>query len=177
MKILFKTFLIFFLLTECCCASEIDSLLNQLISNDQAPDTKVLNELIKIGAPAIKPAVEKLKKETDQWKQQYYLMLLCSIANEDSSDDILPYTESESGNVREWAIFVLSKIGNQNSVKALINSLSDSAVEESAKEQAVLRLQQLTGQNIPLKESMSFEEKKSAIKEWQNYLKEKKPNK
>ena len=151
-------------------SSDIDSLLNKLISNENAPDIQALHELIRIGTPAVQPAVDKLNKENDQWKQQYYLILLFNIGNEEITNDILPFVESKNGNVREWAIFVLSKIGNQNSIEVLINSLSDSAVEESAKEQAVLRLQYLTGQTIPFKKSMSFEEKKSVIIEWQDYL-------
>lgn len=158
------------LFVSCSFTSDIDSLLNKLISNDNAPSIHALNELIRIGDPAVQPAVDKLNKENNQWKQQYYLILLYNIGNEEITDDILPFSESKNGNVREWAIFVLGKIGNQNSIVALINSLSDSAVEDSAKELAVLRLQYLTGKTISFKKSMSFEEKKSAITEWQNYL-------
>jgi HEAT repeat protein len=160
-----------FLFVNCGFASDIDLLLHKLISNEKAPDMQALHELIRIGAPAVQPAVDKLNKENDQWKQQYYLILLYNIGNGEITNDILPFAESKNGNVREWAIYVLGKIGNQNSIEALVNSLSDSAVEESAKEQAVQRLQHLTGQTIPFKKSMSFEEKKSAIMEWQNYLK------
>ena len=163
-----------FLFVSCSFSPDIDSLLNKLISNENAPDIEALNELVRIGDPAVQPAVDKLNKENDQWKQQYYLILLYNIGNEEITNDILPFTESKNGNVREWAIFVLGRIGNQNSIEALINSLSDSAVEDSAREQAVLSLKYLTGQTISFKKSMSFEEKKSAIIEWQNYLN--KPN-
>jgi len=173
-KIIIAAFTLF-LLVNCSSSSDIDSLLNKLTSNEVLPDTQALHELIKIGVPTIQPAVDKLNKEKDPWKQQYYLILLYNIANEDTTNDILPFADSKNGNVREWAIFVLGKIGNKNSVEALINSLSDSAVEDSAKEKAVQRLQYLTGQIIPYKKSMSFKEKKSAIIEWQNHLN--KPNK
>lgn len=159
-----------FIFVSCSFAPDIDSLLSKLVSNDNAPDIHALNELVRIGDPAVQPAVDKLNKENDQWKQQYYLILLYNIGNEEITNDILPFAESKNGNVREWAIFVLGKIGNQNSIEALINSLSDSAVEDSARELAVQRLQHLTGQTIPFKKAMSFEEKKSAIIEWQNYL-------
>lgn len=177
MKKIISVFLISFLLCGCSPSLKVKKLLDELVSNERVPDNKALNELVKIGKPAVKPALAGLKKENDPWKQQYYLILLFSIADESVSDEILPYTNSESGDVREWTIFVLGKIGNKNSIEALINSLSDSAVEDSAKEQAVERLQYLTGKNIPFKESMSFEKKQTSVKAWQDWLKSvQKPN-
>lgn len=156
--------------------SRIDSLLNQFTKDNQGPSAKALNELIEIGKPVMKPAVERLKKEGDPWKQQYYLILLFNISDESISDDILPYTKSNNGDVREWAIFVLGKKGNKNSIEALINSLSDFAVEEQAKIQAVKRLQELTGENIPFKEGMTFQQKKASVKAWKNWWSSKQKN-
>ena len=145
-----------------------------MTKNKQVPDTQALNELTKIGKPAVLPTVKRLKTEKDSWKQQYYLILLYDIGDETISDEIVPCTKSNNGDVREWAIFVLGKIGNEGSIGVLIDSLSDSVVEDQAKAQAVERLQELTGEDIRFKENMTFQEKEASMEAWRKWWEENK---
>lgn len=175
MKTIIKLIIIilfaFIVVSNNCQADEIDDLLQRFAKSEHSPDNYALNKLIEIGRPAINPTLEQLKNENEAWPQQQYLSLLTFIGNETISDEILPFTSSPEGNVREWAIFFLGRFGNKKSIEALINSLEDQAVESGAKVQAVSRLQYLTGQKINLTSNMSPQEQRSAAQKWMNWLK------
>lgn len=144
--------------------------IEQLLDNLDAPVS--YDELVKIGQPALVPTITKLKAEKDVEKQQYLLMFLHAIGDESITVDLLPFTRSSSGNVREWAIFVLSKISNESGIDALIDSLDDRAIEAQAKELAVIRLKILTGQDIPYRKEMSYRDRQQAIKLWHQWREE-----
>ena len=148
---------------------QVNKLLTKLVESDFVPDTEALNKLIQIGEPVIHPTLKRLKNTKDTRSQEIYLIVLHLIGDESISDAILPFTDSPEGNVREWCVYVLSKVGNNKSIGTLIHSLSDSAIEPQAKELAVSRLQLLTGVNIAFRENMTFEEKKAAVKTWQDW--------
>ena len=150
-------------------SEEVEVLLDKLGTSKQLPDEYAMNELIKIGKPVITPTLERLKAEKQPWRQQYYLMILYSVADESVSDQILPFSDSNKRKVREWAIYNLAKHGNERSVPALISALNDSAIDPESKEFVGKRLQKLTGQSIEYRANMNPQQRVEAYKEWTDW--------
>jgi HEAT repeat protein len=102
-------------------------------------------------------------------RQQYYLMVLYSVADESVSDVVLPFSKSAERRVREWAIYILAKTGNDHSVPTLIKALNDSAIDPESKEFIAKRLRKLTGQTIEYRANMSPQERIEAYREWTDW--------
>ncbi len=151
--------------------NRIEELLDQLVENDRKIDQGAHNALMAIGKPALDNTVKRLLTESNVWKQQYYMALLQDLGDESISKSIVPFVHSESAEVREWAIILLSKYANKDAVGVLIAVLPDGRLEDDIRERVIGRLRMLTEQDIAYSIQMEPHEKLRAISAWQRWWK------
>lgn len=158
-----------FLLACSPADNRIEALLDQLVENDRKIDQGAHNALMAIGKPALDNTVKRLLTESNTWKQQYYMALLEDLGDESISSSISPLVHSDSPEVREWAIILLSKFADKDAVGVLIAVLPDGRLEDDIRERVIERLRMLTGQEIAYDIDMEPHEKIRAINAWQRW--------